>query len=298
MTAGIAVVTPSFNQGRFLESTLRSVIENQRTDVEYRILDGGSTDGSVEVIKRYEDRLAGWESRPDGGPYDAVDRGLKQTSAPIMGWLNSDDLYLPGALRVVEEIFRTFPEVEWLTTLVPLIIDEDDRIVACERVPGFSREAFRRGANLPGRSGLPGFFIMQESTFWRRSLWERAGGGLDTTLRYAADFELWGRFFRHAPLHGLAAPLACFRRHGAQRSKVGRKEYLREGQEVLRRNGGRPYGPLQARLRWLLSGAIAPVVHPALRRLLSPLNLVVPSHSAPLLSHDSGGWRLARGAFW
>ncbi len=251
----ISIVTPSFNQGRFLEATIRSVLEGSAAPDEYVIADGGSTDGSLEIIERWEPRLTSWWSRPDGGQYDAVQQALQQTTGEIMGWLNSDDMYMPWTLAVVRDVFAKFPDVAWLTTLYPLTLDESGNVVMTTYTGGFDRASFRAGANLPFS---PGFWrgVQQESTFWRRSLWERAGGHVDTTLRCAGDFELWSRFFEHADLVGIETPLAAFRSHGAQKTVHLQDVYLEEGKAVLSANGMKSVASSSMRLRGGISALV------------------------------------------
>jgi len=188
-------------------------------------------------------------SEPDKGQYNAINNGFAKTTGEIMGWLNSDDKYTPWAFSVVAEIFCQFPEIEWLTTLYHLHWDEQGRAVRCFYGGGFNRHSFFKGANLPGPTWYARSWIQQESTFWRRSLWERAGGYLDTSLNLAGDFELWARFFGHADLYAVATPLAGFRKHASQITATRLEEYLAEAENVLRRYGGQPYGRMGGMMR-------------------------------------------------
>lgn len=249
----ISIVTPSLNHAPFIEETLRTVLGQNYPALEYIVMDGGSTDGTVEIIRQYENQIARWNSEPDRGQYDAINKGLAMSSGEIMGWLNSDDIYLPKALAVVGEIFDAFPKVEWITSLFPLCIDAEGRPVHCRSVSGYSRKGFLRGENLPGGSWHAREAIQQESTFWRRSLWERAGGFIDPKMQLAGDFDLWCRFFKaDAILTGVPVPLAGFRFHPSQKTDRFMSEYLKEARESLLRHGGREFSGLESwRLRKL-----------------------------------------------
>jgi glycosyltransferase involved in cell wall biosynthesis len=248
----ISIVTPSYNQGAFLEEAMTSVLGQLYPHVEYVVVDGGSTDGSVQLIEKYAERLSYWCSEPDGGHYDAINKGFSRTSGEIMAWLNSDDKYVSGAFSVVGQIFSAFPEVEWLSSVYPLGWNRFGEAVACADAGGFSRASFLRAATLPSPSWYSRRFIQQESTFWRRSLWERAGGRVDTSIALAADFELWARFYQHADLFGVAAILGGFRLHPDQKTWERQTEYVAEAESVLRRYGGAPYGQLEGTARTLL----------------------------------------------
>jgi glycosyltransferase involved in cell wall biosynthesis len=245
----LAVVTPSYNQGTFLEEAIRSVLDQGYEPLQYAVIDGGSSDDSSAIIDRYSDRLAFHVSEPDGGQYDAINKGFQRVEGEVMAWLNSDDLYTPWAFSVVGELFARFPQIEWLTTRHPLRWDRRSRAVGLFSVDGYSRNGFRKGQNLVGAGWFARGFIQQESTFWRRSLWERAGGYVDSSLDYAADFELWLRFFDHAELYTADTPLGGFREHGDQKTARAFGRYLAEAEQVLRRSGGSPPGRLESRLR-------------------------------------------------
>jgi glycosyltransferase involved in cell wall biosynthesis len=248
----ISIVTPSFQQGRFLEDAITSVIE-QNVDLEYVVMDGGSTDGSVEIIERYAERLTAWRSERDGGQYDAINKGFSVTTGDIMGWLNADDFYAQNALSIVEDMFEAFPEVEWLTSTFAVTANERGQIHNVRGVPVYDRSAFFRGFNLPRAGEHVGTFIPQESTFWRRSLWDRVGGIVDASLEYAGDFDLWARFYEEAELWGARALIGILRSQPQQKSRIGYEQYLAEAEQVLRRRGGGRYSRQERLARRMLA---------------------------------------------
>jgi glycosyltransferase involved in cell wall biosynthesis len=199
----ISLVTPVFNSARYLEATLRSVLSQGYPSLEYTIVDGGSTDGSVEVIRKYESQLHSWVSEPDRGMYDAINKGFARSSGELMGWISATDMLHAGSLFVVGSVFRTFPQVEWITGR-PTGFSDDGMAAEILKLRLWSQWAFLAGANR---------YIQQESTFWRRSLWDRAGGRVDDSRRNASDFELWVRFFRYARLYSVDALIGGFRSH-------------------------------------------------------------------------------------
>jgi glycosyltransferase involved in cell wall biosynthesis len=238
----ITLVTPNFNYKQFLEDAILSVLNQNYPALEYLILDGGSTDGSVEIIKRHAARLAYWKTGPDGGMYDAINEGFRASTGEIMGWLNSDDMHLPWTLRAVSEIFEAFPEVEWITTKQPGYWDYHGIMVGFGQIDGFSRQAFLDGRYFWPLVGRPHDIdksmvfqgtLQQESTYWRRSLWEKAGGYLSLDHGIAGDFELWSRFLRYSELYGVAIPLAGFRFQNKQQS-AEQERYGIESMKALR----------------------------------------------------------------
>jgi glycosyltransferase involved in cell wall biosynthesis len=248
MTISLSIVTPSLNQFEYIDQTMRSVLEGTARPDEYVVVDGGSTDGTADVIAAHAGDLTWWVSEPDEGQYAALEKGLTRTTGEVMGWLNAGDIYMHWTLSVVRELFETFPHLEWLTTQRPMIADEQGRVVACEYVGGFSADSFRARVNLPGSAWFARAGIQQESTFWRRSLWDRAGGRLVTKYQYAGDFELWLRFFDHAQLITVDTPLAAHRVHKGQKTET-LDRYVAEADNALGEAGFRRPGRLTSASR-------------------------------------------------
>ena len=194
------------------------MIGQSYSNCEYNLVDGGSQDETVSIIKKYEERIASWVSEPDEGQYHAIQKGLDRATGDILCWLNSDDMLLPEALSIVASIFQQFPEVEWISTLKPGAWDANGYFMGYNLIPGFSKAAFLDGYYLPGTLKR-GHYIQQESTFWRRSLWERSGAKIPEHLDLAGDFALWSRFYSHAELYGVDYPLAGFRLVQGQKSE-------------------------------------------------------------------------------
>src|SRR6201998_1970179 len=174
----VSLITPVFNSAHYLEQAIRSVLDQGYPNLEYFIVDGGSTDGSIEIIRKYEDRISGWISEPDRGMYDALNKGFGRSSGEIMGWISATDVLQSRRFLVVGAVFKAFPEVEWITGIPP-VVDELGMTVEVPPLPHWTRTRFLLGANR---------HIQQESTYWRRGLWERAGGRTEDALRNGGDF--------------------------------------------------------------------------------------------------------------
>ena len=215
----ISVVTPSFNMASYLEETIISVLENLGPDDEYFIIDGGSTDGSVDIIRRYKSRLTGWVSESDAGYADAIAKGFDRASGDIFCWLNCSDVYLSGALDAARHL---------LSADLDMIFGDDFYIDCAGNVLSYSRGwvPSLRTATLYG-----GWTPLQDACFWRRSLYRQVGG-IDRSLKFAADYDL----FMRMALAGRAAyvPLAfsAFRQHPGQKSISGLAEYGEERKQV------------------------------------------------------------------
>lgn len=219
----ISIVTPCLNAAAHLEQAMASVLSQGYPNLEYVVVDGGSSDGSVEMIRRHADRLAWWVSEPDRGHADALNKGFARTSGEIMGWINADDALHVGSLRLLARLFGEFPEMEWLTGQASHL-DEHGSIVWVRPPQVWSRLGFLAGDYR---------WIQQESTFWRRSLWQRAGARISEEHQLACDFELWVRFFRHARLFATDGLLGAFRFHGGSRSRQRIEDYEREAREIV-----------------------------------------------------------------
>lgn len=221
----IALVTPNLNGEAFLRETLKSVLDQHYPSLEYVFVDGGSTDDSLRVAMEYSNSLSALISEPDEGHADALNKGFSRTSGEIMGWINSDDILLPGSLETVAALFSTHPEIHWITGKIGTIRESGGRTTS--KPPW----RFRRQSVLRGAFAV----LQQESTFWRRSLWERAGGRLETGLDLAIDFELWMRFSRHESVAMVEANLGSFRVRSGQRSQVFAASYRQEVRETIQR---------------------------------------------------------------
>lgn len=231
----VTIVTPSFQQSGFIEAAIRSVLGQEGVRLDYIVRDGGSIDGTVEILRRYSDRLKGWASEPDKGQADAVNRGMAMADCgpdDLMAYLNSDDMLMPGAVRHVAEYFARHPGVEAVYGH-RVLIDE---------------AGFETGRWLTPRRSSHDLrlhdFVPQETLFWRKRLWDRAGG-LDPDFHYSADWDLILRFAESgAVIHRLPWFLGMFRRHPAQKTatmadRVGIPEDIR----LRRRSLGRDPSP-------------------------------------------------------
>ena len=226
----ISIVIPSFNQGNYLGECIGSILDQGYPNLDLVVMDGGSSDNSVSIIKKYERYLSYWQSQPDGGHYTALNSGFLHTSGEIMGWLNSDDRFHSNGLFTIAEVFSKRADVEWITGH-RVGFDAESRLQSY----GFETQRWCRDMLLDGDNVKPPVVltVMQEATYWRRSLWERAGGGIKANYSYAADFELWCRFSRFAQLHTVDAKIAGFRVHSAeQRSYRVGNTYLEEAMQI------------------------------------------------------------------
>jgi FkbM family methyltransferase len=205
----ISIVTPSYQQAAFIERTLTSVLAQNYSNLEYFVQDGGSTDATPALLTSHSKHLSGWRSEPDGGQSQALNRGFSKTSGEIMAWLNSDDLLLPDSLEAVAEFFSSHPEVD-VVYGNRLLIDENDMEIGRWVMPWHDNKVLSWADYIP-----------QETLFWRRRIWDKAGGQIDESFRFAMDWDLLIRFrdagarFAHIPRF-----LGAFRIHAHQKTSA------------------------------------------------------------------------------
>ena len=222
----ITVITPSLNQGAYLDTAIRSVLAQNYPNLEYIIQDGGSTDESLDIIRRHEKSLAYWTSEPDSGPADAINRGFSRATGDIFTWLNADDAYLPGAFHSVIDLFVRSPETSLVYGEGWYIDESGGRIEPCR----FVRRRFSR-TYLVNKDP-----ILQPAAYWRRSLWDTTGP-LDTSLRWVFDWEWFIRAFSHGRFQYIPQNLASYRVQPAALTRTGGLARQLEHGRVTRRYG-------------------------------------------------------------
>jgi len=225
----ITVITPSYNQGKYIEQTIASVLVQEYPNLEHLIVDGGSTDQTLEVLRKYGQQLR-WVSEPDRGQSHAINKGLAQATGDVICYLNSDDLFTPGALSRVGRFFQDHPQAFWLTGKCRIVNQDGNEI----RRPGTLYKNFwlhRR--SLKVLSVLN--YISQPATFWRREAFDRVGY-FDERWYFAMDYDYWLRLGQHYQLWFLDETLACFRVHPASKGSSSAKSQFDEQLQVARQH--------------------------------------------------------------
>ncbi len=216
----VSIITPSFNQAAFLEQTMLSVLNQGYPNLEYMVVDGGSTDGSVDIIRKYSDRLAWWVSEKDAGQADAINKGFARASGEIIGWLNSDDLYQPGAVVSAVIALQSDPNLALVYGNL-LSIDGTGRVINVQRFGNW------------GLKDLMRFRIIgQPAVFMRRSALEKAGF-LDLHYHFMLDTHLWLRVAQHGTMEHVNEIWACARFHENAKNVAKALEYAPETYQVL-----------------------------------------------------------------
>jgi hypothetical protein len=282
----ITLVTPVRNSVRYIEQTILSVISQQYPNLEYFIEDGGSTDGTLDIIKKYEHQISGWASQPDTGWWDAVNRGFARSSGELLGWISATDLLHTRSLFVVGSVFRALPQVEWITGRPTGFSEEGWPVGVSRSLKHWSRPRFLAGSNR---------YIQQESTFWRRSLWERAGGRVDVSRKEGSDFELWVRFFRYARLYPVDALIGGFRSHSDSLTSTRIKEWRRIHDEIIAAEWRRtPWGPAFAAFQRISRAILRiPVLSVLWRNTVTSALVRLPGPDwAPVIRYRNHTWSI------
>ena len=220
-----SIVTPVYNGAQYIAETIEGILGQEGDfEIEYLIQDGGSTDDTRSIVKSYEEKLKvgtypvrcsgvtlSYRSEKDRGMYDAVNKGFANATGDIYAYLNADDRYVPGAFAVIARTFTMYPKIEWLKGITSFAHEE-----SLEVEPGQCM-VYNQHWIAKGIYGRNAYFIQQDSVFWRKALWQRAGG-MDANLRYTGDYDLWIRFAEHSPLWSLNVPVSIFRRRAGQLS--------------------------------------------------------------------------------
>jgi len=233
----VSIITPSFNQADYLEATIKSVLEQSYPHIEYIIIDGGSTDGSVDVIKKYEGRIASWVSEQDKGQTDAINKGFAKAKGDILAWINSDDTYSnPNAVADAVNFLIANPEVAMVYADCNFI-DEQGKVIGkfASRQTDYAK--LRRGY----------VHISQQTMFFRAKYWKELGP-LDPSFYFAMDYDLWVRIAKHAPIQYLPGRTwANFRLHTSSKTNVNDERGWQEMLRVHYRDGGSFFSPIVAK---------------------------------------------------
>ncbi len=232
----VSIITPSFNQGQFLEASIRSVLEQDYPNIEYIIVDGSSKDESVEIIKKYQNHLAWWVSEKDKGHADALNKGFSHATGEILAWLNSDDIYFPNAVSEAISVLRSHPEVGMVYGNADLIDDAGATIGQFAAKQTSYRQMLRGSVHIP-----------QATTFFRSKLWQQVGP-LDLSLFFSFDYDLWVRLAKVSQLLYVPKRWAKFRIHGAGKTIVNDDRCYPDMLRVLRREGGSWFSLLRLRM--------------------------------------------------
>jgi glycosyltransferase involved in cell wall biosynthesis len=236
MLSKVTIVTPSFNQAAYLEQTIMSVLNQDYPNIEYIVIDGGSTDGSVDVIKRYQDRLAYWISEPDGGQSHAINKAFEHATGQIFNWLNSDDLLMPSAVRIAVHYLTENPDIGMVYG-DRIIIDEGGNFLSLTQVPSYNAGIFRHHLRVP-----------QETTFFRSELWMQVDG-VDEELKFCMDYDLFVKLSKITQFYHIPFVLGAYRKHPLSKTVIYSRTLKTVGKEEFNRVYRRHYLKDRSRLK-------------------------------------------------
>jgi glycosyltransferase involved in cell wall biosynthesis len=225
----ISIVIPCYNMEKYIDDTLRSIINQKYPKLELIIVDGGSNDGTNKIINRYTEEISLLISESDDSMYDAIDKGIKASTGDIVTWLNADDIYFPWTLKTIANIFTWYEDVKWISGL-PAFINEHGDLTHIYTYPSSKPRNYIKYGWF--RNDVFGF-LQQESMFWRRGVYFESGG-LNLEYKYAGDFELWMKFAKYSELTTVNMPLAAFRRRKDSLSKLNWINYQNEVKSAIK----------------------------------------------------------------
>jgi len=232
----ISVVTPSYNQAKYIKTTIDSVLSQNYPNLEYIVMDGGSTDGTIEILKSYGKKIS-WISEKDHGQTHAINKGLSRSTGEVLAYLNSDDIYLPGALKRVGEYFLK-TNADWITGDC-IVIDELGKPRHGNwLIAGYKRllmKLYSRTTLMLADSMLP-----QPSTFWSRRAWKKVGK-LNENYHYVMDYDYWLRLSKHYRPNDLKVAISGFRAQPDSKSETSRPKLMAEGDLALVNNGAKSW---------------------------------------------------------
>ena len=228
----ISIITPSYNQGRFIEQTIQSVLNQTYKNIEYIIVDGGSTDNTLEIIEQYRDKIDLVISEKDKGQSDAINKGFRHATGELIGWINSDDLLYPDCVEKIVELYRLYPDG---SIFYPAILDVID---------GEGKQLFKSIIKIPNRDHLlnKNYSIIQQGSFYSNYLVKKIGY-LDESIYFCMDLDLWLRLlYENDKIYSYqSGPLAAFRMWEDTKTTQGKFRFLQDIKKALDRNGSRRF---------------------------------------------------------
>lgn len=220
----ISIITPNYNGVKYLEETINSVISQKYPNLEYIIIDGGSTDDSIEIIKKFEKDIFYFVSEKDNGMYDAINKGFSLSTGEIMTYINSDDILMPKSLFAIAQMFSDLEEVDWVQGR-SITINHKSFITS----PGhLSRSSVFDYMDEKSK------WIGQDGTFWRRTLWKKIGSKINSKYKFAGDFELFSHFFLYKKLYSTNSIFSAIRFHKNQLHVNFFDQYIDEVKEIIK----------------------------------------------------------------
>ena len=275
----ISIVTPSYNQAQYIEATINSVLSQDDPQIEYLIADGGSTDGTVNIIKKYQDKLAWWVSEKDKGQTDAINKGFSHATGDILAWINSDDTYEPGAVTAAAKYLQEHPNFGMVYGDCNYI-NESGRLIGKFKASQTNYRLLRRGYTR----------IPQQTMFFRAELWKQIGP-LDPSFYFAMDYDLWTRIAARTEIKYVPQTWANFRLHTSGKSILADDRCWPEMMRVHYRDGGSFFSVIVA--KYYIRKLMAPIWNWHRRRMLNAESKV-----SGLLNSSDGSHRDATRSHW